>query len=699
MLAPSSRDSAIECFFTPRSVAIVGASADPRKWGWMAAEQALRNASEREVLLVNARGGDILGQSCHRNVASLPDGLDLAVITLPPTSFESTINELVAKGTRAILAITAGFGESGEEGRQTEQRIVQRVRAAGAAMVGPNCMGVFDGHAPFRCMPWTEIEPGPVGFISQSGGLIMDLSLRLADCGLGLSRAVSIGNQADVGLSEFVRNLGQHAATSVLALYGESFVGGREVFREIARVVASGKPVVVMSPDSTMAAHRAARSHTASLATQRKLIQAAARDAGAVYVNNLREMTEVLQALSSNQQGHGRRCFVVTDTGGPGVLLAGEVERAGLLMPLPSAALKAQIEAVLTPRAVVGNPIDLVDNLNVEPAVAVLQALVNSDEADAVLMNLHAFVHDTPEIEARMGQQLAAVARASGKPVVVSCRSLNIPGARALVQGGIPVFRDGDAAARALAGICKPMTAVAATATTPRGVPQVPNAATAAPMLQGDYLAAQKLFSAAGIHVVSAQPVDTLHAALHAAQSLGYPVVLKATSLNHKTDAGAVALGLSDAEQLQRAWLDMTHRLPAAQWAVEPMIAMPGATELLLGLHRDPVLGPVLVIGLGGVEAEMWDDTVYQLAPVQAQDVEAALRRLKAAPRLFGHRGRPGLGEQAVAQVTKVAQALCTLALQHPELDALEVNPLLVSHDRVVALDARITLAQAQVLS
>lgn len=682
-----SRDHAIERFFSPRQVAIVGASADPRKWGWMAAEQALRNAGEREVYLVNARGGEILGQRCHSSVTSLPDGLDLAVITLPPGAFEATINELVAKGTKAIVAITAGFGESGTEGRETERRIVERVRAAGAALVGPNCMGVFDGHAPFRCMPWAEIEPGPVGFVSQSGGLIMDLSLRLADCGLGLSRTVSIGNQADVGITEFVRNLGQHTATKVLAVYGESFIGGRAVFREIERVVTSGKPVVVMSPDSTVAAHRAARSHTASLATQRRLIQAAARDAGAVYVNNLREMTEALQALVSAQRGRGRRTFVVTDTGGPGVLLAGEVERAGLTMPLPSPALKASIEAALTPRAVVGNPIDLVDNLNVEPAVAVLQTLVDSDEADAVLMNLHAFVHDTPELEARMGQQLAAVARASGKPTVVSCRSLGIPGARALVQAGIPVFRDGDAAARALASMC------ADAAPGARGVPPVPETAPASPVVGAGYLVAQKLFSAVGIPVVAAQPVNALLEAIEAAQAQGYPVVLKAISMNRKTAVGGVALAIANATQLEREWDAMQRRLPGATLALEAMVQWPDATELLVGLRHDPTLGPVLVLGPGGIHADQLDDSQWLLAPVQAIDVERALRALKAAPHLFGHPGRRGISISAVAAV---AMALCDLALSHPELDALEINPLLVSPDQAVALDARITLAEAE---
>jgi acetate---CoA ligase (ADP-forming) len=284
-----------------------------------------------------------------------------------------------------------------------------------------------------------------------------------------------------------------------------------------------------------------------------------------------------------------------------------------------------------------------------------------------------------------MGQQLAAVARASGKPTVVSCRSLGIPGARALVQAGIPVFRDGDAAARALASMC------ADTTTSARGVPRVPEIAPAPLLVGAGYLAAQKLFSAAGIPVVAAQPVNSLQAAVDAAQARGYPVVLKAIGVNRKTAAGGVALAIADATQLEQEWHAMQRKLPGAAMAVEAMVQWPDAIELLVGVRRDPTFGPVLLLGLGGIHADHLDDNQWLLAPVQASDIGHALRALKAAPRLFGPPGRPGISTSAVAAV---ALALCDLAFAHPELDALEINPLLVSHDQAVALDARITLAE-----
>lgn len=444
----------IESCFTPASVAIVGASADPRKWGYMAAEQALRDAARRRVWLINAKGTEILGQRSLTDASALPEAPDLALVTVPPAAFESTVDGLLARGTRAIVAITSGFAEATAEGAAVQARVAARVRAAGAVLVGPNCMGVFDGHAPFRCMPWAEIAAGPIGFISQSGGLIMDLSLRLADARLGLSRAVSMGNACDVDVVDLLGNFAAHQATQVIAVYAEGVRDHDAFCARIASTVHDGKPVVVLSPDSVPAARRAALAHTASQTPDRAQLRSACESAGAVYVDSLAALAESVQALASGQRGRGRRTAVVTDTGGPGVLLAGAAERLGLEVPVLSSELQARLRALLSPRAVTGNPVDLVDNLDAEPAVAVLQALVQSEEIDAVLMNLHAFVHDTPEQEAAVGRRLALVARAHAKPVCISCRSLTIPGVVALQDARIPVFRDGDAAARMLAFLC-----------------------------------------------------------------------------------------------------------------------------------------------------------------------------------------------------------------------------------------------------
>lgn len=685
-MAPSPGDeprrAAVELLFAPASVAIVGASTDPRKWGYMAAEQALRDRDRRRVHLVNSRGGEILGAHCLRSVGELPEAPDLAIVTVPPGGFERAVDDLLALGTRAIVAITAGFGEADEEGREIEARVAARVRAAGAVMVGPNCMGVFDGSAPFRCMPWAEIDAGPVGFISQSGGLIMDLSMRLAQVGLGLSRAVSVGNQADLRIVDLVRNLARHASTELIAIYCEAPLAGRELFAAIQETVRDGKPVAVISPDSTAAARRAARSHTASLVSDRRIVAAAAEAAGACYAGSPRELAELLQALASPSRRPGRRVAVVSDTGGPVVLAAGEVERAGLEVPPFSATLQQALSAQLTPRAVVGNPVDLVDNLNVEPAVPVLRTLIGSGEVDAVLLNLHAFVHDTPALEAEMGRRLADVARAGGLPVVITCRSLEIPGVRALLDERIPVYRDGEAAARALALLCRETTAC--------GVQALPVVAAGTPVDCSDYLAARSLLGSYGIEFAHAEGAHDAQTVLAAAERIGYPVVLKALGAPHKSDGGGVALHLKDAADLAAAAGRMQATVGARRFSVERLVDAADARELILGLRRDREFGPVILLGFGGIYAEVLDDVAVLLAPATRAAVEAALRRLRGAPLLFGARGRPSID---LVRLYRAVEGLNRLGLEHPEIAELDVNPLLVSAAGATALDVRMVAA------
>ena len=677
----SQRAERVELFFAPSSIAIIGASADRRKWGWMAAEQALRNADRRHVWLVNSKGGEILGQASYRNAAALPAAPDLAIVTVPPAAFESTMDELLARGARAIVAITAGFGEAGPEGVAIERRVAAKVRAAGAVLVGPNCMGVFDGHAPFRCMPWAEIDTGPVGFVSQSGGLIMDLSLRLADARLGLSRAVSMGNQADVDVVDLVRNLGNHRATEVIAIYCESLRGGRALFQEIERIVRAGKPVAVLSPDSTRAAARAALSHTASLVSDRRVVRAATEAAGAIYANSLAELAEAIQALASGQRSRGRRVAVVTDTGGPGVLLAGSIERAGLSVPILSASLQAALAQLLTPRAVTANPIDLVDNLDVDPAVPVLEALCASAEVDAVLMNLHAFVHDTPEQEADAGRRLAAAVRSHGKPVVISARNLRAPGVAALADARIPVFRDGDVAARALALLCRDHA--------PYGVPEstasvaVAASTGARERVFSGYAEARSLAARAGIDIAPGRIVHDRAEVLEAARELGYPVVLKRLDGTHKSARDGVALNVRDEESLAATWERMSAHGHARDWSVEKMLDRGAGLELILGVRRDPRFGLVLVIGFGGVQVETIDDVIVALAPLARDALPRVLGGLRGHERLAHARADLDAVYRMLLYLTRIGATL-------PDDSEFELNPVLVTASGAVALDARL---------
>ena len=670
----------VDRLFAPASVAIIGASSVPGKWGHRAAAEVLSEPMGRRIHLVNARGGMLEGHQMLNSVTDLPEAPDLAVVTVPRAAFLAAIDDLLVIGARTILGITAGFGEESAEGAAFQAEAVRRVRAAGGILVGPNCMGVCDTTVPFRCMPWTQIPPGKISFISQSGGLIMDMALRLADHGQGLARVVSVGNAADVSALDLLPGLAAHDGSAVVAVYLEALPGGR-MFLDAVAACAAAKPVVVMSPDDTAGARRAAGAHTASLVSTRRALQAAVEAAGGHYASSPAQMAEMLIALASSVRGRGRKVAVISDTGGPVVLMTGAAEREGLSIPRFSAPLAETVAAASSPRAQTQNPVDLVDNLTVETAADVLDRVLASDEVDGALMNLHVFVHETPEAEEQVGRRIAATARRLAKPVVIASRDLQSPGPMAAAQAGVPVFRDGEAAARAMTLLMRP-TVMGFVATIPPANAPVP---------QGP-LVARDLLVGGGLRFPDAILAIDAGSAVQAAQALGAPLAVKVVGPLHKTDIGGVRLNLTAAEVEAAAHTLLA--LPGANGVlVEHMADTTHTVEVLAGVTWELGLGPVLAVGMGGVLAEVQDDVALTLAPASKAEVLAALNRLRGRALLHGFRGKPAVDLDALAQAIAL---MSRIAAAQPDLAVLEVNPFLVGPDGVVALDARLVRAEEQ---
>ncbi len=325
----TGRHRALDALFDPRSIAVVGASADPSKWGYAVAVQALRGADRHAVHLVNRRGGTILGQPCLTSVAEL-ESVDLAVLTVPEAGFEDAVDGVLARGARAIVAITAGLGEKGDRGRARESALIERVRAAGAVLVGPNCLGLVDNHAG-TYLSSNSFRPGAIALLSQSGNLAIELDRLFAARGLGISRFVSLGNQADVGLVDLVAACADDPATEAIAVYVEDVRDGRAFVAAVSAAVDGGTPVVVLVGGASQAGARGAQSHTGSLTSDAAVIAAACRAAGAVRVRTPRELADVLMALRQRAVPRGPRVGVMTDGGGHGVIAADLLEAAGAL--------------------------------------------------------------------------------------------------------------------------------------------------------------------------------------------------------------------------------------------------------------------------------------------------------------------------------------------------------------------------------
>ncbi|MFZ3468263.1 acetate--CoA ligase family protein [Streptomyces sp. 4.24] len=687
----------LSALFDPRSVAVVGASDDPAKYGHAVASQALRaDGRRRPVHLVNRRGGTVLGRPAAPSLTAIGEPVELVVISVPGSGFEAAVEDALACGAKAIVGITAGFAEAGPAGAARQRAVVARVREAGAVLVGPNCLGIADNTTELY-LASDRFAPGGVALLSQSGNLALELQLRGAPHGLGFSRFVSLGNQADVTLVDLVEDCARHEATTAIAVYAEDFGDGRAFARAAA---AAGKPVVLLTAGRGSASARSARSHTGALTTSADVVAAACRDAGVELVRTPREMTVVLAALSSRPGARtgGSRTAVFTDGGGHGAIAADAAEDAGLDVPELSPATQAGLRTVLWEQSAVGNPVDLAGMGEQQPLsyADTIGHLLAADEVDAVLMTGYfggyaaaegglgggqAGGSALAEGETLAAEKIVTHCAGSPKPLVVQSMYPGSPSCRVLAGAGIPVFAATEDSARALSAMTGRAAGSAAE------VPAVP--AAAAPLRDAGYHGVRALLGAAAVPFPAAREVSDEAGVLAAAAEFEGPYVLKALHLLHKSDAGGVALRLADRDALLAAYRDMRARLGAGSYSVEAMADLTDGIELIVGVNRDPRFGPVAMVGLGGVLTETLRDVAFALAPVPARRAEELLRGLRTAALLTGVRGRPAVD---VAAAAAVIERITTVAAAHPEIAELEVNPLLVRPDGALALDARAVL-------
>ena len=673
----------LQPLFAPTSVAVVGASADPRKWGNWLASRALRGQHRRAVHLVNRRGGEVLGRDTYRSLLELEAPVDLALVTVPEAALESTVDDALAAGARAIVVISAGT-----EGSGRDVALGAKVRDAGAVLVGPNCLGIFDAESELE-LASNDLPPGTIAMISQSGNLGLEVSLLAQEAGLGFSRFVSLGNQADLTTAELIDAMAGHELTQAIALYVEDFRDGREFARAAAHAQAAGKPVVLLTVSGDEAAARAIRSHTGALASDEAAIEAACRAAAIERVSSPRQLIDVIQALIRSVPPRGPRVAIMGDGGGHCGIAASLAAKAGLQVPELSGSTVATLREHLPPSASCSNPVDFAgggeaDLRNFE---RVTHTLLECGDVDAVLLTgyfggygEYAEVFADPEMAT--GAALAELTATAGRPLVVQTMYASSPPADALRHGGVPVYRAIEHAVDALSRL-----AARRDAGDPDDVPALPDPD--APVLDHGYAAARALLAAGGVPFVAQRTVVTAAAAQDAAAEIGYQVALKALAAVHKSDAGGVRLGLADAGALATAYADIEARLHPPAFSVEAMAPLDRGVELLIGARWDPRFGPVALVGLGGVYAEVLRDIAVALAPVTPAQASAMLRKLQAFPLLDGARGRSALDVDSAAGALS---ALSMVAAAHPEIAELEVNPLLVLPDGAVGLDARIVL-------
>jgi acetyltransferase len=694
----------LKAIFEPRNVAVVGATDKEGSVGRTLLWNLISNPFGGAVFPVNPRRPSVLGVKAYPSVSAVPDQVDLAVVVTPAPAVPAIMAECAGHGVRAAIVISAGFKETGPEGIELERQVKAEIVRGGMRLIGPNCLGVMSPRTGLNATFAAGMaRPGNVAFMSQSGALctaVLDWSLRE---NVGFSAFASLGSMLDVSWGDLIEHLGRDPYTESIILYMET-IGDARSFLSAAREVALTKPIIVIKPGRTEAGARAAASHTGSLTGSDEVLDAAFRRCGVLRVGRIAELFYMAEVLSKQPRPAGPRLSIVTNAGGPGVLATDALLLAGGQLATPTGETLAQLDRVLPAHWSHGNPIDVLGDASPERYAQALEIVARDPDSDGMLVIL------TPQAmtdATRTAEALRPYAQLAGKPVLASWMG------GASVQAGetilnaidIPTFSYPDTAARVFLHMWHYTDNLRALFETPllpasfervsarEKVEAIIRAARGAGRTLLTELESKAILAAYGIPTVATQLATSEEEAVSAAEGFGYPVVLKLHSrtITHKTDVGGVKLDLPGARAVREAYAAIAGAVGPEHFqgvTVQPMIRRDGY-ELIVGSSIDAQFGPVLLFGSGGTLVEVYKDRALGLPPLTTTLARHMIEDTVIAKALAGIRGQRPVDREALAQLLVT---FGQLIVEQPAISEADINPLLASPERLLALDARIVL-------
>ena len=700
-------DSTLQPFFEPTGVAVVGASHEPEKLGYGVAFNLLHSGYAGAIHFVNPRGGTLLDRPVHRNLAQVPDPVDLAVIIIPASAVPAALRKCADRGIFAAVILSGGFRETGGEGALLEARVAELARELGIRLIGPNCVGLIDTHLPIDLtfLPPPGPTKGDVAFISHSGAICAAVTDWASGLGFGLSHLVSLGNEADVTESEVLEPVAADPHTRVLTLYLEGVTDGRR-FVEAASRVSPWRPVIALKVGRSTAGRRAVTSHTGALAGEEAAYNAAFRRAGVIRAETSEEMFNWARALAWCPLPRGRAIAVLTNAGGPGVIAADALESRGLKLATLAEATYRALRPILPPFASVANPVDMLASATPQQYAECLRLLLDDRAVDGGLVIVPPPPRDPAE---DVAEALIPVIRGATKPVVVALMGEHAvrTAAERLRAAHIPDYRFPEQAASALAVLVERSASLHRSTFQPAafgGVrPEAVRRLLSAyrrefgPVIVQE--PAARVLEAYGVPTAPMAMARTVNEAAQIAARFGFPVALKVASpdIPHKSEVGGVRLGVATRSALAsdfNALLESVREArPAARIdgvCVQPML--PPAQELIVGAARDPQFGPLVMAGSGGVEVEGLRDVAFALAPLSRDEAEGMLEATWAGRRLRGYRNLPAADREAVIDtILRIGR----LTADVEEIQEIEINPLSVfpAGRGALAVDVRVRAA------
>ena len=697
--------AAVSHVLAPRSVAVIGASRHRGSIGAELFHNLVATGFRGALYPVNPAATEIDGVPAFPSVIDIPGDVEMAVITVPAASVLEVARQCATKGVRALVVISAGFGEVGGEGVDLQRRLFDICRHAGMRLVGPNCMGVINTAESVNLdATFAPDKPitGRIGFLSQSGGLGIAVMARAQALGSGISSFVSVGNKADLSGNDFLQYWEADGATDLILLYLESF-GNPRKFARVARRVSHSKPILAVKGGRSPAGNRATSSHTGALLSASDIsVDALFQQAGVIRTDALAELFDAALLLGSQPLPAGNRVGIITNAGGPAILCADACEANGLVVPPLSEKVRTELAAFLPPAASSGNPVDMIASASAADYSRAIAILAASDEVDALIVIF------TPPLVTRAPDVIRAIQRAAKsfmRPIPLLSVFMSKQSAPRVIRSegvSVPHYPFPEEAARALS--------LAARYGAWRALPDEPAgeldgidrdraAAVIATSLAGGGgwmtpRSLEELVGCYGIPLVETRFADSPSAAGHEAAELGSAVALKAIApgLLHKSDAGAVQLDLKGERAVQKAAVDMAARLErlgyhVAGYEVQPIVAK--GVEMIVGVVQDQHFGPVVACGAGGIATELIKDVTVRITPITRGEAGRMIRSLKTFPLLDGYRGAARADISALEEVILRVSALVEA---HPEVAEMDLNPLIVHARGAVVVDARIRL-------
>jgi acetyltransferase len=697
----------LDSLLAPRSIAVIGASRTPNTIGWQILDNLLRHGYTGAVYPVNPSAHAVHSIPAYASVEEIPDEVEMAVVVVPKQHVCAVAEACGRKGVKGLVVISAGFREVRGEGVAREEALREVAKRYGMRLVGPNCMGVLNTaeevsmNATFApTMP----PPGPVAFMSQSGAMGVTILDYAAEYGIGISQFVSVGNKADVSGNDLVRHWSEDERTRVILMYLENF-GNPRTFVRLAREITKTRPIVVVKSGRSVAGARAASSHTGALAGADSAVGGLLRQCGVLRAETVEEMFDLAMAFSHQPIPRGNRVAIVTNAGGPGIIIADACEASGLAVAELTEATRARLATQLPEEASVQNPVDMIASATAESYRMAVEAVLDDPQVNGVIA---AFV---PPLGIRNQDVAQAIVDAAAgprdKPVlaVLMGREGLPQGLADLNAAGIPGYRFPESAVRALSAMHRqgvwqrrPAGEVRTFDVDEAGVREIIERARAEGRTKLSETEVMVVLEAYGIPVAPWIVAWNQEGAHLAAEELGYPVVLKTISpkIVHKSDVGAVYVGIEDAQELDRAWeqvaMEAPRRAGISDDDVEGVLVqkmVSGGKETIVGMTSDPQFGPVLMFGLGGIYVEALGDVVFRVHPVSDVDAGEMVRSIRGHALLMGVRGEPA---SDTAAVEEVIQRVSRLVGDHDEIRELDVNPWLAFPEGGVAVDGRIAL-------